>query len=90
MHLEVVHPHFRSRRVKLSRAILTLDPWIVHELDIVRTRGVRTHADGEIGDGADGGIAHCAFEGVIRIILLETGESVGEPLRGLGLVEEES
>ena len=89
MHLEIIHPHLRPWRIQLAWAILTLDSRIVHEFDIVWGWGVWTHADGEVGEGADGSVAHCTFEGVVRVGLLETGEGVGEPLGRLGLGGEE-
>ena len=85
MHLEIIDPHLRPRRVQFSWTIFTLDAGVVHELNIVRGRGVRAHADGEVGECADGGVAHCAFEGVVGVRLLEAGEGVGEPLGGLRL-----
>jgi len=85
MHLEIVHPHLRPRRVEFPGAIFTFNPWVVHVFYIVRGWGLGTHADGEVGDGADGGIAHCAFEGVGGVGLLKAGEGVVEPLWGFGL-----
>lgn len=85
MDLEIIDPHFRPRRVEFPGAIFAFDPGVVHVFHIIGGWGVGTHADGEVGDGADGGVAHCAFEGVGGVGLLEAGEGVVEPLWGFGL-----
>ena len=85
VHFKIVHPHLWPRRVQFSRAVLTFDSWVVHEFDIVGSGRVGAHGDGEVGEGADCCVAHCTFEGVGRIILLQAVESVKKPLRGLRL-----
>lgn len=87
MDFKIIHTHLRPWRVEFPRAILTFNPWVIHVFYIIRGRGFGTYADGKVGDGADGGVAHCAFEGVGRVGLLEAGEGVVKPLGGFGLGE---
>lgn len=85
MHLKIINPRLRARRIQFPRTIQTFYAGIIHVFHI-RGRGlVGAEGDGEVGGGGDGGVAHCAFEEVVGVGLLEFGEGVGEPGGGGGL-----
>lgn len=81
MHLEIIDAHFRPRGVQFARAVLALDAWVVHVLDVFGRGRVGPDGDGHVGCGADSGVAHCAFEGVVGVVLLQALEGAREPGR---------
>ena len=85
MHLKIINPRLRARRIKFPGTIQTFYPGVIHIFHVGRGGGVGPESDGEVGGGGDGGVAHCAFEEVVRVGLLEFGEGVGEPGWGGGL-----
>lgn len=85
MHLKIIHPRLRARRIKFPGTIQAFYPWVIHVFHIWWGGGVGAEGYWEVGGGGDGGVAHCAFEEVVGVGLLEFGEGVGEPGGGGGL-----
>lgn len=74
MHLEVIDSHLRSRRVHFAWTVQTPDARVIHVFDVF-LGFVFVERHRLIGGGANSRVAHCAFEFVVRVILLEALES---------------
>lgn len=85
---EIGDTHFGTGGVEFARAVRALDPRVIHKLDIVRRRGIRTDGDGKIGDVANGGVAHGAFKCIVGVAFLEALQGLGEPGRWFRLGSE--
>lgn len=81
MDFEIVNAHFRAWGVQLAGAIFAFDARVVHIFDVFRWGRVGSDGDGQVGCGAYGGVSHRAFEGVVRVVLLQALKSAGEPGR---------
>ena len=76
MYLEIIDSRLRPWRIQLARTIQTLYSWVIHVLRVRGRRLVRACVDGQVGNGRNGGVAHCALEEIIGVSLLELGECV--------------
>lgn len=76
VHLEITNARLWPRGIQLARTIQTFDARVVHVFEI-RGRGFsRADTDGHVGGCGDGCVAHCSFEEVVRVGLLEFGEGL--------------
>lgn len=81
MHLEILNRQLWTRCIELAWTVPAPDPRIVVESGIRRRRSIRPKGDREIRDGRDGGIAHEAFENVLRVFDAQVCESIHEVWR---------
>jgi hypothetical protein len=76
MDLEIDHRRLRARRVQLTRTIMTPYARQEHPFDAFGGLAGCWCGTGYFGCCVDGGVAHCAFEVVVRVRFLEFGEAV--------------
>ena len=79
MNLKIAHCRIRTRRIQLSRAVVTSYSGQVHVFYAfggLTRLGCRA---GHFGRCVDGGVAHRAFEAVVGVRLLEFDEAICEP-----------
>ena len=85
MDLKIAHRRLRSRSIQFARAVMASYAREKHPFHTVGGLAGRGCGTGYFGLGVYGGVAHCAFEVVIWVALLEFRETFCQPFWRVGL-----